>query len=67
MTDPDPLGDAATALGPKKSTGDTGSIEQFTVEELIAYDKYMKGVAAVDVQPTSRGLRFNKIIPGGSA
>jgi hypothetical protein len=59
--DENPLADAQTALGWKKATGDSGSAEKFSVDELIAFDKYKKGIAS------GGRVIFKKIVPGGAS
>ena len=52
------------AQGPARVQGDAGSVEQHSLADQIAADKYLSGKAAVK-KPT-RGLRFNKFIPPGT-
>lgn len=53
------------AEGPKRMKGDEGEIEQHSLPDQIAADKYAKGITGVDTQ--TRGLRFNKFKPPGAA
>jgi len=64
---PDELSEAIeeNAKGPKKATGDSGSIEQHPLKDQIAADKFLASKEATK-QP-SRGLRFSKLIPPGAA
>ncbi len=58
------LSDIKETLGVKKSAGDNGSMEEYSVDELIAADRYNKEVAAT--APGKRGFRLMKIVPGGA-
>lgn len=62
---PDEISDAIeqNALGPKKATGDTGSMEQHPIPDQIAADKYVKSKDA-----NTRGLpiRYVKFVPPGT-
>lgn len=51
--------------GPRRVTGDAGSVEQFTPSELIAAANYLAGVAASTTR--NRGLRFTRLEPDGTA
>ena len=46
--------------GPKKATGDNGSAEKFSIDELIKADQYL-----ASKRRTGTGLQFNKIAPQG--
>lgn len=53
------------AQGPKKASGDSGSVEQHPLTEQIAADKYLASKEAM--KSRSRGVRFSKLIPPGAA
>jgi hypothetical protein len=55
------LGDAiaANAAGPKKATGDSGSIEQHSLQDQIEADRYLAAKKASANK--ARGLRFTKL------
>ena len=53
------------ADGPAKVTGDAGSVEQHDLSEQIEADRYLCSKEAA--KSKSRGLRFNKLVPPGSA
>ena len=52
------------AQGPAKVTGDAGSVEQHSLTEQIAADRYLASKEAVG--QTNRGLRFAKLVPPGT-
>lgn len=54
----------AALTGPRKASGDAGSVEQFSVTELIAADRYVIGKVAA--QQRRRGMRFNRLVPSGT-
>ncbi len=54
-----------SAKAPAKASGDAGSVEQHNLTEQIAADKYLSSRDAVAQK--NRGLRFNKLVPPGSA
>jgi len=54
-----------SAKAPAKASGDAGSVEQHNLTEQIAADKYLSSKDAVTQK--NRGLRFNKLVPPGSA
>lgn len=62
----DELRDAieSTAKGPKRVRTDAGEVESQDIEQQIAADKYLSAKAAAST--SSRGLRFNKLIPPGT-
>lgn len=64
--DADTISDAisAAAAGPKKVTGDAGSVEQFGLAELIEAEKYQRSKCAAT--NAGRGLRFTKLVPPGA-
>ncbi len=53
------------ATGPAKVSGDAGSVEQHSLADQIAADRYLLSKNAT--KSPSRGLRFNKFIPSGTA
>lgn len=55
----------AAASEPRKASGDSGSMEAHSLPDQIEADKYIQSNAAV-ANTSSRGIRFNKIVPPGS-
>jgi hypothetical protein len=55
---------AENAAGPKRVSGDAGSVDQHSLLEQIQADRYVKSVAGV--KRSNRGLRFNKVCPPGA-
>jgi hypothetical protein len=53
------------AEGPAKAAGDAGSVEQHKLTDQIEADKYLAAKEAA--KSRSRGLRFNKVVPPGTA
>ena len=53
------------AAGPAKVSGDAGSVEQHSLADQIAADRYLSSKDAA--KKPSRGLRLNKFIPSGTA
>ena len=53
------------AAGPAKVSGDAGSVEQHSLADQIAADRYLAAKDAA--KKKRRGLRFNKIAPPGTA
>ncbi len=54
-----------TALsGPARVSGDAGSVDSHRITDLIAAHQYLSAVAAANTR--SRGLRYNRLIPGGT-
>ena len=53
------------ASGPKKASGDSGSIEQHSLADQIAADKYLASKNAAAGK--GLGVRLVKISPGGTA
>ena len=53
-----------SALGLKRATGDEGSVEQHSLPDMIATDKYLATKAAVRLR--RRGVRFVRLIPPGA-
>jgi hypothetical protein len=52
------------ADGPLKAAGDSGSMEQHTLEEQIAADKYLESKKAV--RRRGMGIGLKKIVPPGT-
>ena len=52
------------ATGPKRATGDSGSVEQHPLEDQIAADKYLAAKKAV--RSKGLGIKLAKIAPGGT-
>jgi hypothetical protein len=52
------------AVGPAKASGDGTSVEQHTLADQIAADKYLAGKKAMS--SPRKGLRIAKIIPPGA-
>ena len=53
------------AEGPAKVAGDAGSVEQHKLSEQIEADRYLCSKEAA--KSKKRGLRFNKLVPPGTA
>ena len=53
------------AAGPKKATGDSGSVEQHPLNDQIAADRYLASKKAA--QSKGLGIRLSKLVPPGSA
>jgi hypothetical protein len=60
---PDEVSDAieTAAKGPKRVRTDAGEVEQHSLADQIAADKYLAAKAAASTR--GRGLRFNKLTP----
>jgi len=52
------------AAGPKKASGDSGSVEQHSLADQIAADKYLESKAASRAK--GLGIKLAKISPGGT-
>ena len=52
------------AAGPRKASGDAGSVEQHSVADQIAADKYLESKKAARVK--GLGVKLVKISPGGT-
>ena len=52
------------AAGPRKASGDAGSVEQHSVADQIAADKYLESKKAARVK--GLGVKVAKISPGGT-
>ena len=53
------------AAGPKKATGDSGSVEQHPLADQIAADRYLASKKAA--KSGSLGIRLSKLVPPGGA
>ena len=53
------------AAGPKKATGDSGSVEQHPLNDQIAADRYLASKKAA--KSRGLGIRLSKLVPPGSA
>ncbi len=53
------------ATGPARVSGDAGSVEQHSLSDQIAADRYLASKDAA--KKPSRGLRLNKFVPSGTA
>ncbi len=67
MPDPTPLDQSIqeNAAGPKKAQGDVGSVEQHSLPDQIAADRYLASKRAM--QSKSKGIRLTKLVPPGAA
>jgi hypothetical protein len=54
-----------SASGPAKATGDSGSMEQHPLPDVIEADKHL-GASSAIAQRKSRGIRFNKLVAPGA-
>jgi len=63
---PDDLSQAieTSAEGPKKASGDSGSVEQHSLTDQIAADKYLESKKASRTQ--GLGIKLTRISPGGT-
>jgi len=52
------------AAGPKKASGDAGSVEQHSLQDQIAADKYLESKKAA--RSKGLGIKLAKISPGGT-
>lgn len=66
MVDPTPSEQAIAQnlLGPKKASGDTGSMEQHDLQDQIAADRYLASKQAMG--SPSKGIRLSKLVPPGA-
>lgn len=53
------------ATGPKKAQGDAGSVEQHSLPDQIAADRYLAAKRAV--RSRGKGIVISKLIPPGAA
>ena len=54
------------AAGPKRASGDSGSVDQHSLRDLIETEKYLAGKTAVSSNPAKAFTRV-KIVPPGTA
>ncbi|HUU94582.1 MAG TPA: hypothetical protein VM487_02495 [Phycisphaerae bacterium] len=65
MADPLDSKISDNASGPRRASGDSGSIEQHSLPDQIAADKYLESKKASRAK--GLGIKLAKISPGGSA
>ena len=53
------------AEGPRRASGDAGSVEQHAIEDQIAADKYLESKKAM--RNKGMGIKLIKLTPGGTA
>ena len=53
------------AAGPKRATGDSGSVEQHPLNDQIAADRYLSSKQAA--RSKGLGIRLAKLVPPGGA
>ncbi|MBA2480457.1 MAG: hypothetical protein H0V44_07325 [Planctomycetes bacterium] len=53
------------AKGPAKASGDSGSVEQHSLGDQIAADRYLASKRAM--RSKSKGIQLSKIVPPGAA
>ncbi len=53
------------AAGLRRASGDSGSVEQHSIRDQIAADRYLQSKKAS--RKSGLGLKFNKLSPGGAA
>ena len=53
------------AAGPRRASGDSGSVEQHGLQDQIAADKYLESKKAMRTK--GLGIKLAKISPGGTA
>ena len=53
------------AQGPKKAQGDAGSVEQHSLTDQIAADRYLASKRAM--KSRTKGLQLTKLVPPGAA
>ena len=54
----------SNASGPKKASGDAGSVEQHSLSDQIATDRYLNSKQATK---TGLGIRKSKLVPPGAS
>lgn len=64
---PDPIDQTISenAAGPKKASGDAGSVEQHSLPDQIEADRYLAAKRAV--KSKGKGIVISKLIPPGPA
>ncbi len=55
---------AENAAGPKKAGNETGSMEQHSIPDQIAADRYLESKKAA--RQTGLGIKLTKLSPGGT-
>jgi hypothetical protein len=67
VTNPTPTEAALeqNAQGPKKAQGDAGSVEQHSLPDQIAADRYLASKKAVRAR--GKGIVISKLVPPGAA
>jgi len=55
----------AVALGPRKASGDSGSVEHHSLSDLVAASRLLRADDAIDSNPL-QGMRFAKFVPPGA-
>ena len=67
MPDPTPTEHALeqNATGPKRAQGDAGSVEQHSLPDQIAVDRYFAAKRAMRTR--TKGLIISKLVPPGAA
>ena len=67
MPDPTPIEQALeqNASGPKRAQGDAGSVEQHSLPDQIAADRYLAAKRAMRTR--TKGLIISKLVPPGAA
>ena len=67
MPDPTPIEQALeqNATGPKRAQGDAGSVEQHSLPDQIAADRYLAAKRALRTR--TKGLIISKLVPPGAA
>ena len=53
------------AAGPKRATGDSGSVEQHSLKDQLEADRYLASKKAA--RSKGLGIRLSKLVPPGSA
>jgi len=53
-----------SAIGPRRASGDSGSVEQHSLPDQIAADKYLESKKASRAK--GLGVKFAKLSPGGT-
>ena len=64
MTDPIDNAIETNAAGPRKASGDSGSVEQHALGDQIAADRYLESKKASRAK--GLGVKLVKISPGGT-
>jgi len=65
MTDTIDKSIADNAVGPRRASGDSGSVEQHSPQDQIAADRYLESKKAA--RSKGLGIKLLKISPGDSA